>query len=295
MEERVTADEPKAIGRLVVDATLYGLSKSLDFLKDEKRMVTRRIGDLMLQYLIDVGSVSSPDEPDRFAQSLSILLTRNGFSPEIPMQFEGTPPRPSFPDFIDYLRSPVGRDVRGGEASLPEKSDGGDRVDWVLYEMLLYGMTKALDELGVQAQLILDRMGSEMTDYLVDAGAIQPSKDPAEFSRRVSDFFMREGYAGGYESELEGSPPHSFVSRYRYAPYYDNVLSRLQNEGSALFSCPMCLVGESIYVKAQGLKFQNLVEFRFLPGRRVSVRTRIYPPTERFNEGEAERVSKMMG
>jgi len=156
-----TTGDFQTIDGLAMDALVDGLSKSLNYLEDQRGTVLGRVGDLMLQYLIEAGSVSSPDKPDAFVQSLGGLVTKNGYGDRINVQFEGTPPRPSFPDLVDYLSS------RGSR-------DEGSRVDWVLYEALLYGMTKALDELGLQAQRILARVGTAMLDYLVVEGAIEP-------------------------------------------------------------------------------------------------------------------------
>jgi hypothetical protein len=188
-----TTGDFQTIDGVAMDALVDGLSKSLDYLEDQRGTVLGRVGDLMLQYLIEAGSVSSPDKPDPFAQSLGGLLTKNGYSDMIHLQFEGTPPRPSFPDFVDYLSS------RGSR-------DEGSRVNWVLYEALLYGMTKALDELGLQAQRILARVGTAMLDYLVVEGAIEPSDDPNVFFTHIVDFFMRSGYAGSFEFRSKGLP-----------------------------------------------------------------------------------------
>jgi hypothetical protein len=277
-----TTGDFQTIDGLAMDALVDGLSKSLNYLEDQRGTVLGRVGDLMLQYLIEAGSVSSPDKPDAFAQSLGGLVTKNGYGDRINVQFEGTPPRPSFPDLVDYLSS------RGSR-------DEGSRVDWVLYEALLYGMTKALDELGLQAQRILARVGTGMLDYLVVEGAIEPSDDPNVFFAHISEFFMRSGYAGSFEFKLEGSPPHTLISTYGQARYYENVLKRLRNEGSALFSCPMCLAGQSVFEKTQGIKIQYAVEFRMLPDGMVTIRNKMYPATERFNEEKAEEMSRLMG
>jgi hypothetical protein len=57
----------------------------------------------------------------------------------------------------------------------------------------------------------------------------------------------------------------------------------------------MCLTGQSVFEKTQGIKIQNAVEFRMLPGGIVILRNKMYPATERFNEEKAEEVSRLMG
>ena len=285
--------DPKSIDRSAMDALLYGVSKSLDYLGDQKRRILDKMGEIMVEYLIEVGRIKSPDKPKEFTHSLKKLLIKNGFAVRRTIQVNVTAQTPSVSNFFDYLM-PKGSLVSIKRSSLSRKAPRRNKVDWVLYEMALYGMTKALDdELGAQAQLILDRIGTEMLDYLVELGMVEPSDDPNTFFRRVEDFFMNAGFARSTEFKLEGSPPQALVAKWRYAPYYTNVLKRLRNEGSILYSCPVCLAGESILAKSHGLKFQNTVELRFLPGKRVFYRHKIIPPAERFTEEDAQRISEM--
>ena len=280
----------KTIDRSAMDAILYGISKSLDFLGEQREAILERMGEVMLEYLIAVRKVKSPEKPEVFSQSLKKLLTKNGYSPRVPIHFKGTPQSPSIPNFVDYLKPKS----RGGGKTSGSHTKGRRKVDWVLYEMVLYGMTKALDdELGAQGQLILDRIGTEMLNYLIELGEIEPSDDVKVFFQHVEDFFLNAGFARSTEFKLEGSPPNALVATWKYARYFSNVLKRLRNEGSVLYSCPVCLAGESILSKAQGLKFQNAVELRFLPGEKVFYRHKVYQPIERFTEEDAQKISQM--
>ena len=295
MSRRASKRAPRSIDRLAMDSLLYGVSKSLDYLGEHKQAVLDKIGDSMLEYLIDSGRVDAPDTPREFEQSLKRLLVKNGFDSRIPLRFEGSPPVPSFPTFVDYLMPAGNHGTHDRTARSPGESPSGrGKVDWVLYEMALYGMTKVLDDqLGAQAQLILNQIGTEMLNYLVESGAIEVLDDPVAFFKNVKDFFMKGGFAGATEFRIEGSPPTALVATWTNARYYSNVLRRLRNEGSALFSCPVCLVGESILTRTQGLRFQNLVELKFLPGAKVYYRHKVFPPAERFTEEDAHRISRM--
>ncbi len=280
----------KTIDRSAMDAILYGISKSLDFFGEQREAILEKMGEVMVEYLIEVGEVKSPKKPEVFSKSLRELLTNNGFSSRISIRFKGTPPTPSIPNFVDYLKPKSG--FSGIKKS--SRSKGRRKVDWVLYEMVLYGMTKALDdELGAQGQLILDRMGTEMLNYLIELGEIEPSDDVNVFFKHVADYFMNAGFAKSTEFKMVGSPPNALVATWKYARYFSNVLKRLRNEGSVLYSCPVCLAGESIFSKAQGLKFQNAVELRFLPGEKVFYRHKVYQPVERFTEEDAQKISQM--
>jgi len=281
MSKRAPGKGSDRIDRTAMDALLYGSLKSLDCMGKQRRAVVDRIGGVMLQYLVETGRVAPPSRPGELVRSLRELLTKNGYRSRISLRFKPGPTTPPFPNFIDILR-PKGR-----------PSKGTDRVDWTLYETVLYGVTRALDDLlGAQAQVILDQIGAFMLDYLVEAGAIERSDDPKILIQNVIDYFVRAGYAKDFQYELEGSPPGVFVSRYKSARYYTTVFRRIQKDGSALLSCPLCVIGHSIWA-TQGYRFGNILEVKIRSGGNVVGRARIYPPTERFTEKDALVLSRM--
>jgi hypothetical protein len=285
---------PKAIGRVAFDSFLFGVTKSLEHLGEDRKPLMDEIEDQMLQYLIDSGTVRHPERQKEFAVALRNLFTRNGFGPNVPLRFKGRRSAPSVKGLIGYLTASNGTTGYGEKGSLKNGPAPASKVDWVLYEMALYGVTKALDnQLGVQAQLILDRIGTEMVDYLIKERVVKESDDLELLFHRIKDYFMKEGFAKNGEFRIEGDPPRALVATWTYAPYYTNVLKRLRSEGSALFSCPVCLMGESVLARKQGLKFQNLVEMKFLPRSKVYYRHKVIPPAESFTEEDAERISKL--
>jgi hypothetical protein len=265
-----------------MEALLYGLQKSLDYMGERKRVILDNMGSVMLRYLAETGTVPSPHRPGGSSRSLKGLLVKNGYGSRTP----------SSGNLVEILTQ-TNRGPDGGALPQGRGSKRSEKVDWVLYETVLYGMTKALDDqLGVQAQLILDRIGNLMLDYLLEVGAIERSDDPAKLIQRVADYFVKAGYAKSFRYELEGAPPDTFVSRYESARYYTTVFTRIRKEGSALLSCPLCLIGHSIWA-AQGWRFGDIFEVRIRSGGNVLSRARIYPSTERFTEKDALRLSRM--
>ena len=281
MSRRVPRGTSRRIERTAMDAFLYGLLKSLDYMGERRRVIIDRVGGVMLQYLVETGTVASPARPEELARSLKDLLVKNGYDPRVPLQFERGPPTPPFPGFVDILKPRV------------RPSRGSEKVDWVLFEAVLYGMTRALDDqLGMQAQLILDRIGTFMLDYLLKTRAIEKSDDPKILLQNVIDYFVRAGYAKSFRFELEGAPPDTFVSKYESARYYTTVFRRTQKEGSALLACPLCLIGHSVWA-TQGWRFGDTFEVRISSNGKVLSKVKIYPSTQRFTEKDALRLSRM--
>ena len=293
MSKQTSKEDYKIIDRSSMDAVLHGISKSLDYMGEQKQVILDKMGDLMLEYLVEIGAIKSHDKPKQFVSSFRKLLTKNGYSSRIPIEFNGTPPRPSIPNFVNYLM-PKDRGASNTRISHSKNRSKGSKrkIDWELFETALYGITEALDdELGAQAQIILDRIGTEIVNYLVEKKLVEPSDGPGSLFLHVIDYFIIAGYARDLEFKWEGSPPNSFESTYQSARYFNNVFSRLRNQGSALLSCPLCLAGHSIFARGQGIKFQDALEYRILPGNRVFMRSRIFEPDERFTEEDAKKIS----
>jgi len=279
------------IDRTAVDAFVEGLLDSLAYLGDQRLAMLEKVESTMLQYLIDTRTIPRSRGQRERDSSLERLLVRNGYNPLSQTRSPTSQKVPS-PKLIETLAQTGHRPVSGA-VSKPRASRGSGKVDWILYEAILYAVTKTLDDqLGVQGQHILDRIGTSMLDYLVKQGVIKRSDDPDVLVQRVIDYFVSAGYAKSFRYELEGAPPDTFVSRYESARYYTNVFRRTQKEGSALLSCPLCLIGHSIYATV-GWRFGNVFEVRISSGGNVLSRARIYPPTERFTEKDAQIFSRI--
>lgn len=296
MRERIVETKHKSIDRAAVDALLVGIYEGLGFLGKEREAILEKMGDMMLEYLIRMGEVKPVANPEEFRQSLQDLFTRNGFHKEMPLQFKGSPPTPSMPKFITYLmRTKIRGSVkRRKTSSVQSKPEGKAIVDWLIYEMVIYGMTRSLDPVGAQGQILTNRIAGKMLDYLVDSGRVERSDDPEEFVQSMGDFFLKAGFADKIDKKFEGSPPDTLVLTYYHSRYHMNVLPRLRDAGNLLYSCPPCLAAGSILRRSWGTKVVYDVEIRLLPHGRVVLRHRIYPGTERFSEELAQETSKMM-
>ena len=280
----------REIDRTAMDALLFGLLESLDYLGEQRRVFLDKMESAMLQYLVETGTISSPGSEGKSGHSLNRLLANNGYGSKHPTRL---PSRTRSSLNIIETLAQTGRRPRGAGYRKRSVPEGKNRVDWVLYEAVLYAMTKALDDqLGVQGQLILDRIGTSMLDYLVSQGAIKRSDDTNVLLQRVIDYFVKAGYAKSFRFELEGAPPDTFVSRYESARYYTNVFRRTQKEGSALLACPLCVIGHSMWA-TKGWRFGDVFEVRISSSGNVFSRARIYPAGERFTEKDALRFSKM--
>ncbi len=292
MSRRVPSVTYKRIDRTAMDALIYGLLKSLNYMGGQRQLILDRVGSVMLQYLVETRTIPSSDRPGEFAQALRRLLIKNGYGPRVPPRFKALARTPSSLNLVKIL-TPTDRSPNRVAFPKSGPSSRRGKVDWVLYEMVLYGMTKVLDDqLGVQAQLILERIGTLMLDYLIEVGAIERSNDQKTLIQNVIDYFVKAGYAKSFRYELEGAPPDTFVSRYESARFFTTVFRRNQKEGSALLSCPLCLIGRSIWA-TEGWKFGNTFETRIQSGGKVLTKCKIYPPAERFTEKDALSFSRM--
>jgi len=280
----------REIDRTAMDALLFGLLKSLDYMGEKRQALLDMMESAMIQYLRETGTIASSGTPGKSGRSLTRLLANNGYSSNLQAHL-----RPRARSSLNLIETLAQAGRRPGGAAYPKRSVSGvkDKVDWILYEAVLYAMTKALDDqLGVQGQLILDRIGTSMLDYLVNMGAVKRSDDGNVLLQRVIEYFVKAGYAKSFRFELEGAPPDTFVSRYESARYYTNVFRRTQNEGSALLACPLCVIGHSIWA-TKGWRFGDVFEVRISSGGNVLAKARIYPAAERFTEKDALRFSKM--
>jgi hypothetical protein len=284
METKFTGREAATIDRSAVDALLFGVTKGLDFLGSEKELLLDDMGRYMLEYLITVGRIKRTRRRAEFARSVQRLLVKNGFGGPLPLKFSYDTPTPTASHFVDYL---------AGTLTRPRGAASTAQVDWVLYEMMLYGMTRGLDFLGAQGQIMINRIGAEMLNYLIRIGKIEPTQDSDAQIERALSFFVKAGFA----VKIEGKKPQGQASviefTYVRSRYHVNVLSRLRNEGSVLYSCPPCIIACSIKQK-QGWKIRFDVGLEMLAGGEAVLRHTFYPDSESFTEQMASEVSRMM-
>lgn len=280
------------VDRSVVEALLFGINEGLEFMKDEGEILRRSMGGHMFEYLAKTLGTGDTAKQE-LADSLRALLVDNGFEGKGGPILEGSDPRSSAPDLVGYLWESVGMPRLAGVAADKQVGlPGRQKVDWVILEMLLYGMTKSLDFLGAQGQLLINRIGGQMLSYLTSTGRIEWSDDPMELITREEKYFIRAGFAVKIGTDL----PKAFSGgtlefTYVGSPYHNNVLKRLRNEGSILYSCPPCVIACSI-LKDEGWTARFDVGYEKLENGTVVLKHRLDPPRDTFTEemeGEALR------
>jgi hypothetical protein len=284
----------KTIDRAVVDALLVGIYRGLRFMGKERELVLEDMGDRMLDYLVEVGEVKPHGGPDAFRRTLEESLNRNGFPGRIPLPIKGSPPIPSMSKFIGFLARRISRRGDSGSASLRSSPGAKDTVDWLMNEMILYGMTRGLDSVGAQGQILMNRIGGEMLDYLLDSGRIKPTKDTDAFVHRVVDYFIKAGYADKVDVKYEGSPPTAGIFTYYNSRYHKNILPRLREAGNLLYTCPPCFAAGCIMKRREGVLVVYDVDIRNLSHGRVVLRHQFYRNADRFTEQVAEKTARMM-
>lgn len=280
MRKSATETKFKRIDRSAPDAILHGINKGLAYLGDESRTIQEEMGNQMVEYLIEVGKIRRKAKPEEYRRALTKLLVKNGFGDKVPLRFDGSPPAPTVRNFIGYLSHPI--------------LEGNNKVDWVLYEMILYGMTKGLDSLGAQGQILVDRVVWEMLNYLVEKGEIERSDDPQVFMQHIGDYFMRVGFVSKIEGSFEDAQADMMVITYTNSRYHLNVLKRLRDEGSVLYSCPPCVAAVSVLRRSRGVRAQFAVQYDEAPGGKVILHHKVYYNPERFTEEQAQKISGMM-
>lgn len=275
------------VDRSVVDALLYGIMEGLGFMKEEGEALRRSIGGHMLDYLIKSGDNGTSPKLEAAAGTLRAILSSNGLEGAGELIIEGSDSAPSAPNLIEYLWGAMGRPSLTGETAGPPRPQ---KVDWVILEMLLYGMTRSLDFLGAQGQILINRIGTQMLKYLTTTGNIEWSDDPLELIDREEAYFIKAGFAVKISTDTP-KPFRGGTLEFTYvgSPYHTRVLTRLRNEGSLLYSCPPCVVACSI-LKKDGWTARFDAGYGVLKNGTVVLRHRLDPPRDTFSEemeGEA--------
>ena len=273
-------DAEPGIERSAVDALLYGIAEGLKFMKGEGVLLRREMGSHLLEYLIKTGKVKAAPLTS-LQVALRRLLEANGFRGERPPRLRGTASSPSAPDLVDYLWE---SELGGGSHDGTEGAGKPSKVEWPIYEMILYGMTKSLDFLGAQGQMVINRIATEMLNYLVTRGIVTWSEDPMELIQREEAYFVNAGFAIKIGSDVPkpfGGGRLEFT--YVWSRYHTKVLKRLRNEGSILYSCPPCIIACSI-LRDQGWTLRFDVGYRVLDDGSVVLKHLISPPVDTFTE-----------
>lgn len=138
---------------------------------------------------------------------------------------------------------------------------GKEQVSLVLLDTMTFSLAKALDHLGHQGQVVLDKMGEELTNYLVEKGEIKPTKDPFTMISRLTRYFNEAGYK--WKGKFRFDKDEFIIELKPEEWAYTEMWKELKNKQCALLSCPLCLANDSMLRRAgYGLIFTVALEER---------------------------------
>ncbi len=137
--------------------------------------------------------------------------------------------------------------------------ESGETIQLVVLNSVLYGAAKAVDYLGRDGQVMLDKIGEGILDYLVKEGYIEDLSNLEKVRSANRRFFQENGYISdiGYVREAD-----VVTITYRGWQYLD-VMKKLRSQGCSLYACPFCLAGESI-LRVNSIVAEPISEY-FLP------------------------------
>lgn len=139
-----------------------------------------------------------------------------------------------------------------------------DRIDRVVLDAILYAMAKALDHMGAQGQLLLDRMGQELVNYLVEKDYVKKLDEPFQMVSQIERFFLERGLADDLQVKVEGD--YAVVHWKNFKAL--EAMTSLQDKMCPLVSCPTCIASDAL-LKAAGFAFGPWEDLRVVgPGRR---------------------------
>jgi enamine deaminase RidA (YjgF/YER057c/UK114 family) len=68
-----------------------------------------------------------------------------------------------------------------------------ETIPLVVLNSVLYGAAKAVDYLGMRGQIMLDKIGASIIDYLVKTGYVDDLNDMANVQNGYRRFFQQNG------------------------------------------------------------------------------------------------------
>jgi hypothetical protein len=154
------------------------------------------------------------------------------------------------------------------------------------FEAVAYGLARAFDYLGAQAQLLLDNVGAGEIEFLQEELQISLPDEPSKAVEDLALFFTRNRLADEIRPQISPSEAKISFTNYRYA----RVLKRLLNGGISLTSCPFTIAVRTL------LRQRNLavgdVKWKFVSERDVTLTMPLARIAERqFDE---EKVASLM-
>ena len=109
------------------------------------------------------------------------------------------------------------------------------------FEAVAYGLARAFDYLGAQAQILLDNVGGGIIEFLQEELQVSLPSEPSRAVENLASFFTKNQLADEIRTQISPYEAQISFTNYRYS----RVLRRLLNEGVTLFSCPFTLAVRS--------------------------------------------------
>jgi hypothetical protein len=169
-------------------------------------------------------------------------------------------------------------------STVKAESNVGKRIGLPAFEATEYGLARAFDYLGAQAQLLLDSVGSGAVEFLQSELHVQLPKNRRESLQELSSVYTQGGLADKIDLNLSDSKLEVAFANYRYAP----VLERLLDEGYRLTSCPFTLAARAVLRNA-GFAATEM-QWRVLNDRNAEMRMELRVAGQEFDEDKIGRI-----
>jgi hypothetical protein len=169
-------------------------------------------------------------------------------------------------------------------STVKAESNVGKRIGLPAFEATEYGLARAFDYLGAQAQLLLDSVGSGAVEFLESELHIQLSKNHRKSLQELSSFYTQGGLADKIEFNLSDSKMEVAFTNYRYVP----VLERLLDEGYRLTSCPFTLAARAV-IRNAGFAATDM-QWKVLNDRNAEMKMELRAAGQEFDEDKIGRI-----
>ncbi len=124
----------------------------------------------------------------------------------------------------------------------PVTYDGTVRVGAHVFEAVEYGLARGFDYLGAQAQVLLDRVGHGIIEFLKAEAQLTFTGNLTKDLALLSSFFKSRGLADDIQFTVSTTEATTRFRNYRYEP----VLRTLLEEDLRLTSCPFTLAAKAL-------------------------------------------------
>jgi hypothetical protein len=131
---------------------------------------------------------------------------------------------------------------------------------------------------------MFDRIGQGILDYCTKTGLLEKSSDPNQMAAATCNFFVENGYIGGFKFGQEGELTTIRFDDWRYL----GLMRKLRSEENYLLACPLCIAADSFF-RSNGvfpqIEFEELTpdgaflrKFKLIPATVDSSPEALIPP-----------------